>query len=31
MKLRGLYAITPPGGDLQEKVRQALDGGIALL
>lgn len=31
MKLRGLYAITPDGPDIVDKVRQALDGGIALL
>jgi thiamine-phosphate pyrophosphorylase len=34
MKLRGLYAITPEGvdsGQLIEKVRLALEGGIALL
>ncbi len=31
MKLRGLYAITPEGPGLIEKVRQALDGGVALL
>ena len=34
MKLRGLYAITPDGvdsGQLLEKVRLALEGGIALL
>ena len=31
MKLRGLYAITPAGPDVVEKVRQALEGGIALL
>jgi len=34
VKLRGLYAITPEGVDgerLVEKVRQALEGGIALL
>lgn len=31
MKLRGLYAITPEGPGLVEKVRQALDGGVALL
>ncbi len=31
MKLRGLYAITPQAGDLERKVRLALDGGIALL
>jgi len=30
-KLRGLYAITPEGPDLLEKVRHALEGGIALL
>ncbi len=31
MKLRGLYAITPETADLVDKVRQALDGGVALL
>jgi thiamine-phosphate pyrophosphorylase len=31
MKLRGLYAITPEGPDLERKVRLALEGGIALL
>jgi thiamine-phosphate pyrophosphorylase len=31
MKLRGLYAITPESPDLIDKVRRALDGGIALL
>jgi len=32
VKLRGLYAITPDGAaDLEGKVRQALEGGIALL
>lgn len=31
MKLRGLYAITPEAPDLVEKVRQAAEGGIALL
>lgn len=31
MKLRGLYAITPEGGDLAARVRRALEGGIALL
>ena len=31
MKLRGLYAITPDGPDVMEKVQQALEGGIALL
>jgi thiamine-phosphate pyrophosphorylase len=31
MKLRGLYAITPETGDLERKVRLALEGGIALL
>jgi thiamine-phosphate pyrophosphorylase len=31
MKLRGLYAITPETPDLVGKVRQALDGGVALL
>ena len=29
--MRGLYAITPEGPGLLEKVRAALDGGIALL
>ena len=31
MTLRGLYAITPDGPAVEEKVRQALEGGIALL
>lgn len=31
MKLRGLYAITPEAPDVLDKVRRALDGGIALL
>jgi thiamine-phosphate pyrophosphorylase len=31
VRLRGLYAITPDGADIAGKVRQALDGGIALL
>jgi thiamine-phosphate pyrophosphorylase len=31
MTLRGLYAITPEGADLERKVRQALEGGAALL
>ena len=31
MKLRGLYAITPEAGDVEVKVRLALEGGIALL
>ncbi len=31
MKLRGLYAITPEGPELETKVRAALEGGIALL
>jgi len=31
MRLRGLYAVTPEGGGLVERVRQALEGGIALL
>jgi thiamine-phosphate pyrophosphorylase len=31
MKLRGLYAITPEGTGLVDKVSQALEGGIALL
>lgn len=31
MKLRGLYAITPEGPGLTQKVRDALKGGIALL
>lgn len=31
MKLHGLYAITPDGPSVEEKVRQALEGGIALL
>ena len=31
MKLRGLYAITPQAPDAVDKVRRALEGGIALL
>ena len=31
MKLRGLYGITPEGGDVERKTRLALEGGIALL
>jgi thiamine-phosphate pyrophosphorylase len=31
MTLRGLYAITPEAGDVERKVRLALEGGIALL
>lgn len=31
MKLRGLYAVTPEGAQLERKVRQALEGGVALL
>jgi thiamine-phosphate pyrophosphorylase len=31
MKLRGLYAITPQASDLIDRVRRALEGGIALL
>jgi thiamine-phosphate pyrophosphorylase len=31
VKLRGLYAITPESPELTDKVRRALDGGIALL
>ncbi|HEV8108142.1 MAG TPA: thiamine phosphate synthase [Burkholderiales bacterium] len=31
MKLRGLYAITPEAADTVEKVRLALEGGVALL
>ena len=31
MMLRGLYAITPEGPDVLDKVRRALEGGIALL
>jgi thiamine-phosphate pyrophosphorylase len=31
VKLRGLYAITPEGPGVFEKVQQALEGGIALL
>ena len=31
MKLRGLYAITPQGPRVLEKVREALEGGVALL
>jgi thiamine-phosphate pyrophosphorylase len=29
--MRGLYAITPEGPDLEAKVRAALEGGVALL
>jgi thiamine-phosphate pyrophosphorylase len=31
VKLRGLYALTPEGPDVIQKVQQALEGGIALL
>lgn len=31
MKLRGLYAITPEGPGLEQRVRAALEGGVALL
>jgi len=31
VKLRGLYAITPEGPELEANVRAALEGGIALL
>ena len=31
MKLRGLYAVTPEAPDLVDKVRRALEGGVALL
>jgi thiamine-phosphate pyrophosphorylase len=31
VKLRGLYAITPEASDAVEKVRLALEGGVALL
>jgi len=31
MKLRGLYAITPEGPGLLDKVQRALEGGVALL
>jgi thiamine-phosphate pyrophosphorylase len=31
MRLRGLYAVTPEGPGLEAKVRQALEGGVALL
>ena len=31
MKLRGLYAITPAGGDVERQTRLALEGGVALL
>ena len=31
MKLRGLYAITPEGGDVERSTRLALEGGVALL
>ena len=30
-RLRGLYAVTPENGELLERVRRALEGGIALL
>jgi thiamine-phosphate pyrophosphorylase len=29
MKLRGLYALTPEGADLERKLRAALEGGVA--
>jgi thiamine-phosphate pyrophosphorylase len=31
VKLRGLYAITPDVGDVERKLRLALEGGVALL
>jgi thiamine-phosphate pyrophosphorylase len=31
MKLRGLYAVTPEGADVERQVRLALEGGVALL
>lgn len=31
MKLRGLYAITPEGGNIEQKARLALEGGVALI
>jgi len=31
VRLRGLYAITPEGGDVERKARLTLEGGIALL
>jgi len=31
VRLRGLYAITPDGADLMNKLRPALEGGMALL
>jgi thiamine-phosphate pyrophosphorylase len=31
MRLRGLYAVTPGGKDVERKVRLALEGGVALL
>jgi thiamine-phosphate pyrophosphorylase len=31
VNLRGLYAITPEGAGIVDKVRQALEGGVALL
>jgi thiamine-phosphate pyrophosphorylase len=31
VKLRGLYAVTPEGGDVERRVRLALEGGVALL
>jgi len=31
VKLRGLYAVTPESGDVERKLRLALQGGIALL
>jgi thiamine-phosphate pyrophosphorylase len=31
VKLRGLYAITPDVGEVERKVRLALEGGVALL
>jgi thiamine-phosphate pyrophosphorylase len=31
VKLRGLYAVTPESGEVERKLRLALEGGIALL
>lgn len=31
MKLRGLYAVTPEAAGITDKVRRALEGGVALL
>ena len=31
MRLRGLYAVTPDAPDMADKVRRALEGGIAML